>query len=70
MIGIELVGDSQKTPANSEGNKISDICLELGLLRGLGGIYGNVLRIQPPLVISQEELKEVVKILDMALQKI
>jgi 4-aminobutyrate aminotransferase/(S)-3-amino-2-methylpropionate transaminase len=70
MIGIELVRDSQKTPANTEGNKIRDICLELGLLPGLGGIYGNVLRIQPPLVVSKEELKEVVKVLDMALQKI
>jgi 4-aminobutyrate aminotransferase-like enzyme len=70
MIGIELVRDSQKTPANTEGNKIRDICLELGLLPGLGGIYGNVVRIQPPLVVSKEELKEVIKVLDLALQKI
>jgi len=58
MIGIELVRDSQKTPANTEGNKIRDICLQLGLLPGLGGIYGNVLRIQPPIVISKEQLGE------------
>jgi len=70
MIGIELVRDSQKTPANTEGNKIRDTCLELGLLPGLGGMYGNVLRIQPPLVISKEELKEVVRVIDFAFQKI
>jgi len=70
MIGMELVRDSQKTPANTEGDKIRDICLELGLLPGLGGIYGNVLRIQPPLVISQDEMKEVIKIVDLAFSKI
>jgi 4-aminobutyrate aminotransferase len=70
MIGIELVQDSQKTPADTESNKIRDFCRENGLLVGLGGVYGNVLRIQPPLVISKEELKEVVKVLDLALQKI
>jgi len=70
MIGIELVRDEAKTPANTECNKIRDICLELGLLPGLGGIYGNVLRIQPPLVISQGQMENVVKVLDLALQKI
>ena len=70
MIGIELVRDSQKTPANTEGNKIRDICLQLGLLPGLGGIYGNVLRIQPPIVISKEQLGELIKILDLAFSKV
>jgi 4-aminobutyrate aminotransferase-like enzyme len=70
MIGIELVRDSQKTPANTEGNKIRDFCRDNGLLLGLGGVYGNVLRIQPPLVISQGQMENVVKVLDLALQKI
>lgn len=70
MLGIELVREDQKTPANSEGNKIRDFCCERGLLIGLGGVYGNVLRIQPPLVISNDQLEEVVKILDLAFKKI
>jgi 4-aminobutyrate aminotransferase len=70
MIGIELIRDSQKTPANTESNKIRDICRELGLLLGLGGVYGNVLRIQPPLVITKEELLELVKILDLAFENL
>ncbi len=69
MIGIELIRDQDKTPANAEGNKIRDFCLEKGLLIGLGGSYGNVLRIQPPLVISEKQLDLTVKILDQAFQK-
>jgi 4-aminobutyrate aminotransferase-like enzyme len=70
MVGIELVRDAQKTPANTEGNKIRDFCRENGLLPGLGGIYGNVLRIQPPLIITEEELLGVVEILDLAFAQI
>jgi 4-aminobutyrate aminotransferase len=70
MVGIELVRDKQKTPANTEGSKIRDFCRENGLLPGLGGIHGNVLRVQPPLVITEEELIEVVKILDSAFTRI
>jgi 4-aminobutyrate aminotransferase / (S)-3-amino-2-methylpropionate transaminase / 5-aminovalerate transaminase len=70
MLGIELVRDDQKTPANSEGNKIRDVCCEMGLLIGLGGVYGNVLRIQPPLVISDDQLEEVVRVFDLAFGRI
>jgi len=71
MIGIELVrGPISKDPAQTEGKKIQEICLEKGLLIGLGGIYGNVLRIQPPLVISQEQMEEAIKILELAFSKV
>jgi 4-aminobutyrate aminotransferase/(S)-3-amino-2-methylpropionate transaminase len=70
MLGIELVRDDQKTPAGSEGNEIRDFCCEMGLLIGLGGVYGNVLRIQPPLVISNDQLEEVVRTLDLAFKRI
>jgi 4-aminobutyrate aminotransferase len=70
MIGIELVRDQQKTPANAEGNKIRDFCCENGLLIGLGGNHGNVLRIQPPLVISEKQLEKVLGTLELAFSKI
>jgi len=70
MIGIELVRDQQKTPANTEGNKIREFCLEHGLLVGLGGVFGNVVRIQPPAVINQSQMEQMLKILDQSLQKV
>lgn len=70
MIGIELARDQNKTPANTEATKIRDFCLEQGLLIGQGGVFGNVLRIQPPLVISQKQMDGVMKILNEAFDKI
>jgi 4-aminobutyrate aminotransferase / (S)-3-amino-2-methylpropionate transaminase / 5-aminovalerate transaminase len=58
MIGIELVRDSEKSPASREAEVIRTMCLERGLLIGVGGIYGNVLRIQPPLTISKVQLDQ------------
>ncbi len=70
MIGIELVRDKEKTPAQAEASAIRDFCCAEGLLLGVGGVYGNVLRIQPPLVISEEALERVVALLDEALGKL
>jgi 4-aminobutyrate aminotransferase-like enzyme len=71
MIGMELVRDPMsKLPAQTEGQKIQEICLENRLLIGLGGIYGNVIRIQPPLVISEEQMDEVIKVLERAFSKV
>jgi 4-aminobutyrate aminotransferase len=71
MIGIELVRDrASKEPASREGKRIQEVCLEHGLLIGLGGIYDNVLRILPPLVMLKEQMEEVVKILELVFSKI
>ncbi|MEW6549959.1 MAG: aspartate aminotransferase family protein [Spirochaetota bacterium] len=60
MIGIELVRDAAKTPAAEEAGKIKAMMRQKGFLIGAGGTYGNVLRMQPPLVISSEELSAAV----------
>ena len=61
MIGIELVTDKvAKTPASAEAGKIRAMMRDKGFLIGVGGTFGNVLRWQPPLVISSEELSSAV----------
>ncbi|MFC1714871.1 aspartate aminotransferase family protein [Candidatus Poribacteria bacterium] len=64
MVGTELVEDRSTKEPSSSGGSIQAKCLEAGILMGVGGIYGNILRIQPPLVIEKEELDTVVDCLD------
>lgn len=58
MIGVELVGDKEeRSPLNSE--QFIDIweqCKEIGVLFGKGGLYGNVLRIKPPMCITKKDV--------------
>jgi 4-aminobutyrate aminotransferase-like enzyme len=68
MIGVELVKDAAKTPAVDEANAVRKSCLEKGLLIGVGGIWGNVLRIQPPLVITDNQLDEALTIIEKSLE--
>jgi 4-aminobutyrate aminotransferase / (S)-3-amino-2-methylpropionate transaminase / 5-aminovalerate transaminase len=67
MIGIELIEDGDKTPAAAATGKVKAYCRENGLLLGSGGVFGNVLRFQPPLVISDEEIDRAVNTIDAAL---
>jgi len=66
MIGIELVKNKDKTPASDEAAQIREICRENNLLIGVGGVYENVLRLQPPLVITENQLDKALEILECA----
>lgn len=70
MIGIELVKDEALTPAAAEAEAIRDTCFKAGLLIGVGGTNGNVLRIQPPLVIAQEQLETALDVLESAIAEV
>ena len=71
MIGIELVKDQKKKiPAADETRKIRDLCRERGLLIGSGGVKGCVLRIQPPLVITKEQIDNALNILESAIKEV
>ncbi len=67
MIGIELVKDADKTPGAGEAGEVRRLCREAGILVGVGGSLGNVVRLQPPLVISEEECARVLETLERAL---
>jgi 4-aminobutyrate aminotransferase / (S)-3-amino-2-methylpropionate transaminase / 5-aminovalerate transaminase len=61
MVGMELVEDKDtKAPAAAQAGAIRTMLREKGILIGVGGGLGNVLRIQPPLTISEDELHQVV----------
>lgn len=64
MLGIELVKDrTSKEPAAAEAAHIRDRCREAGVLIGVGGQFGNVLRFQPPLVITRDQLAHAISTL-------
>ena len=71
VIGLEFVLDPEnKTPAPE---LTSDLLLragEYGLLLGKVGLYGNVVRIAPPLVITEEDAGLGIDILDRALEEL
>jgi 4-aminobutyrate aminotransferase / (S)-3-amino-2-methylpropionate transaminase / 5-aminovalerate transaminase len=70
MIGVELVRDDKLTPANSEAEGIRDALLRRGVLVGVGGVYGNVVRFQPPLIISKEEIDHALNAFAAALTEV
>jgi len=68
MLGIELVRDrASKEPAATEAARVRAICREAGVLIGVGGQFANVLRLQPPLVITQEQLAHAIRTVSKAL---
>ena len=70
MIGIELVKDEKRTPAAAEADAMKEALLRLGILIGVGGTHGNVLRFQPPLVITEQQVDQAVKAFAAALREV
>jgi alanine-glyoxylate transaminase/(R)-3-amino-2-methylpropionate-pyruvate transaminase len=71
MLGVELVKDRRsKEPAGQECARVFERAKELGLLIGKGGLYGNVLRIKPPMCITKEDVDFMVQVLDTAFAEI
>ncbi len=69
MVGVELVEDrTKKTPARKTTERIRDLAREKGLLIGSGGSEGCVLRIQPPLIISKNQLDHAIDILESCMK--
>jgi alanine-glyoxylate transaminase/(R)-3-amino-2-methylpropionate-pyruvate transaminase len=68
MLGIELVKDRKtKEPAKDECAAVFEKCRELGLLIGKGGLWGNTLRIKPPMIFSASDSDFLLAVLDEAL---
>jgi 4-aminobutyrate aminotransferase len=68
MLGVELVLDREtREPAPREAAEVRRLCREQGVLLGVGGQDGNVVRIQPPLVIDRTQLDRALQALDSAL---
>lgn len=58
MVGVELVRPGGTEPDPAAATAVLEGARRAGLLIGKGGLYGNVLRIGPPLTLSAEEADE------------
>ena len=66
MQGIELVADEtirDRAPNPKAAIRLMEETKKRGLLIGKGGLYGNVIRVSPPLVVREEEIDEGLRIL-------
>ncbi len=71
VFGVELVKDKKtKEPAPELTKKLIHLAAESGLLIGSVGIFGNVIRVAPPLVINELELHETLDIFARALAQL
>jgi 4-aminobutyrate aminotransferase-like enzyme len=71
MQALELVKDRQtKEPAPEATNQLLERARDNGLLIGKGGLYGNVIRMAPPMNISKSDVDEGIRLLDKSLSEV
>ncbi len=71
MQAMELVEDRQtKEPAPRKTAALMETAKRQGLLLGKGGLYGNTIRIAPPMLVSEAELADGIRRLDKALSDV
>ncbi len=70
MQAIELVLPGTKTPNTAAMNAVVKYCQSKGVLILTAGTYSNVVRFLPPIVITDDLLKDALSVLDEALASI
>ena len=63
MLAVELVEPGTLQPNLAATARVFEECKAGGLLVGKGGLYGNVIRMGPPLTLTEDEAKEGLDIL-------
>lgn len=64
MVGVEFVKDrTTKEPAPDEAARVAETAKDLGLILGRGGVFGNIIRINPPLCLGKTDIEMVADII-------
>lgn len=56
MVGIEIAEPETKRPMATECARIVETAKDLKVVIGKGGLYGNTIRIKPPLTITKQDV--------------
>ncbi len=71
MQALELVRDRKtKDPAPAETTQLMERARANGLLIGKGGLYGNVIRLAPPMNIGKADVDEGIRMLEKSLREV
>ncbi len=71
MQAFEIVRDRKtKEAGKEESSKVMEICKEYGLLIGKGGIGGNVLRVGPPMCVTEADIDFALNVLETTFSKL
>jgi 4-aminobutyrate aminotransferase/(S)-3-amino-2-methylpropionate transaminase len=68
MVAIELTLPGTKTPNAAAAKSIVQYCNQAGVIVLACGTYGNVIRLLPPLVITDEQLADGLDVLGLAVR--
>ncbi|NOZ08326.1 MAG: aspartate aminotransferase family protein [FCB group bacterium] len=73
MQAMEFVVDEQggdRTPNPDATTEFMEAAKTRGLLLGRGGLYGNVIRISPPMTVNADQIGRALEIMDAALETV
>jgi alanine-glyoxylate transaminase/(R)-3-amino-2-methylpropionate-pyruvate transaminase len=71
MMGIEIVKDKKtKEPGTELAIEAFEKIRDEGVIMGKGGMYGNVLRVMPPMCVNMDDVKFTADVLDYVLEQV
>jgi 4-aminobutyrate aminotransferase-like enzyme len=71
LVGMEFVKDRvSKEHAGEETLLFMDKCKNHGVLVGKGGLFGNVVRVAPPLSINAAQVDELLEVFDRSMTEL
>ena len=74
MVALEIVGAPLESipiePYPERAAEFLEICKDMGLLLGKGGVFGNVIRVTPMLNVSEAEIDQAVEIISEAVKSV
>lgn len=70
MLGAEIADPNTKEPLPNEAAKIVEFAKDNQVILGKGGLWGNTIRIKPPMIISKADVDHCLKVMRKALEKV
>ena len=70
MVGVEMSEPGSKRPLPAECARVVELSKDSHVVLGKGGLYGNTIRIKPPMNITRENVDTCLKVMRQALEKV